>query len=411
MANAILMDHEGEYDEMVAATAAIAHEIGERWKPEQVGLAGGLSGLVLLNLAVLSCRPSDRIALRRTENSISQLRNMASSRPTLPSLFVGAAGVAWVLLRAGQVLRDGTLIGASRYLVDQLAWILSQPLVDDVGNDLITGLAGIGVLAEAAAEHDGDLRLMNVVTSVLRERAEVTATGLVWRSQPSHLAPTARLRYPTGCHDYGVAHGHAGLTTLLIRAAALTGAACDAKLAQGALTWLSSEVDFSRFPSLPTIVVTEESRSSTLPTWCYGDAGTAAVMKECAPTSIGSGARRLGGRIAKHWADRMKTFDPASRLQGHGLCHGTAGAWALLLSSAPELGTDAFSRSKLMSATWERVRSAAAGGDASATSNAAANSGSEQAVGLMNGLCGQALATLTSVNPGVARLWKPLFLL
>jgi len=233
----------------------------------------------------------------------------------------GLAGIGWTLAHVLDGDGDGLLPRIDRTMLDVVS-------ISPWGGkyDLAHGLVGYGVYflerLRSGPEPIAREGLARVVDQ-LATLAIRTADGVTWRTAAELLPDHQRARWPTGCHDCGVAHGQAGAIALLARAAGIDdppdGAAT---LCEDATRWLvaqrgaANEVG-GRFPTFGGEgVAFEPSRTA----WCYGDLGVAiALWRVEAELGLACGlARETALDCATRTPARCQVVDAA-------LCHGSAG--------------------------------------------------------------------------------------
>jgi lantibiotic biosynthesis protein len=209
-------------------------------------------------------------------------------------LWHGLAGYHWVRChvtgKAARVRHESSL----------LSWVNAA-----AGIDLISGLAGVGVLG-LKLEDAGD-GLVDAVVRRLSALARFDGDGVSWPT-PAGAGPP---RY-----DLGVAHGQAGVVAFLAAASTRRREAGD--LLVPAANWL-----VARAQPLPSRWAFAHVRGGTTSrlAWCYGDPG-AAVAIALAGHAVGSGALCQVARDVARRAAR-RTGDPT--VVDAGLCHGSAG--------------------------------------------------------------------------------------
>lgn len=238
----------------------------------------------------------------------------ASSAPQTMALFGGISGMAWLLHESA----EGHTSDAVLEHWDAAIWRhLDVPQWHGV-DDLLTGLAGVGVML-AARNDVPSRRMAERVLAHFEATAIESALGVTWRTESRTLPAHARSVFPDGMIDLGVAHGIAGVIGVLAqfveadieqeRSRALLGRA---------VAWLLNTVPKScpRFGSCwPT-----DGRRKRIG-WCYGDTGIAAVLLLA--------SRALDSKeTASEAVDLLRQVAPILDERGApdaSFCHGAAG--------------------------------------------------------------------------------------
>ncbi|MCI0407178.1 MAG: lanthionine synthetase C family protein [Acidobacteria bacterium] len=291
-------------------------------KVEPLSLAGGTPGLALLYSYLDRTHPGGdfgEIARGRLNQAVEDLARIR----TEPDLFEGFTGVAWAACHI-----DGTVVAVpdddpNENIDEALKEYLSRtPWRGEF--DLISGLVGIGVYALERLPRPSALECLEAVVERLQETSEVLPGGTAWRSSPDWLGPEYRDLHPHGVYDLGMAHGVAGVISLLAGACAVGVARDRARpLLDSAVAWLLAqelgEGSASRFSKW--VVPGSRSEPSRL-AWCYGDLGISAALL-CAARLVGEPtwereAVVTAGRAASRPADQAGVIDA-------GLCHGASG--------------------------------------------------------------------------------------
>jgi hypothetical protein len=284
------------------------------------GLGGGAVGFALLNayLAVVSDDPTaDERAVRWLSRGIDQLGPGVGM-----SLYSGGAGIAWVGEHVSKLLSREP-VDPDEAMERRLLRTLSRgPWRSHV--ELISGLAGYGLLALERLPRAGARECLEQVIMRLDELAERTEHGITWRTPAELLVPWERAEAPDGYYNLGVAHGVPGVLAMLALSAAAGVAQRRARaLADGAAEWLLSQ----RLPEDEASVFQYWIAPGQDPTparlgWCYGDLGVAATLLVAA-RALGVGylegeALALARRAAARSPDACGVEDAC-------LCHGAAG--------------------------------------------------------------------------------------
>jgi lantibiotic biosynthesis protein len=370
----------------------IAAAIEERADPgDDVSVSSGAAGLALLN-AYLAVATDDSGAEERTFDWLARALNGVGGRG--PSLYGGAAGVAWVAEHVSQLLGsadpdpDEAMEEALLGLLSRAPWRLDF--------DLVSGLVGYGVFALERLPRPRARECLERVVDRLEELAERTPEGITWHTPPELVPHEQRVQAPDGYYNLGVAHGVPGVVAVLAGAAA-SGVAADRAggLAAGAVDWLLAQRLPDGAPSSLAYWLAEgvEPKPARL-AWCYGDPGAAAALL-AADRALG-GTRWQVPALALGVASASRRREE-SGVEDASLCHGSAGL-GHVFNRIHQTSGDASSRDSAR--TWFehtlelRSDGRGFGGYASA--------------GVLTGSAGVALALLaatTDVEPGWDRLF------
>jgi lantibiotic modifying enzyme len=301
-------------EQAVAAVESIAADL-RRFSVRDFSLAGGAAGISLMfdYFARYRSVPGDQNISQRF---LDQAIESVSDEPSLPSLYSGFTGVAWVC--------EHLHSGVSNTVVDRvlLRYLKATPWKDDY--DLVSGLVGIGIYALERLPGKSAVESLNLVLRRLEELAEVTPNGITWHTDPRLLPGWQRERCPNGYYNLGLAHGIPGVIGILalIYAAGIQRKTAR-KLLAGAIQWLlghqlpsSFHSRFSSWlgPGLP--------HDPTRLAWCYGDLGIASSLLIASLCLRNKSWKRSAMRIACHAARRSQKN---SGVKDAGLCHGAAG--------------------------------------------------------------------------------------
>lgn len=230
--------------------------------------------------------------------------------PGEPTLYDGFAGVAWVTEHVAALLHPNEAHDWNESVDEALAELLSDWKRTF---DLISGLVGIGVYALERGPRGAPC--VEQVVAGLRRSARPQRVGYAWYALPEWLSPTAHDLSPGGHYDLGVAHGTAGVVSLLARARAETGVEVG-DLLEGAVAWTiaHSSGGWARkwISESPSPVVHS--------VWCYGNLGVAAALLVAARAAERDEWERSALELA-HSGERAKP----EAIALPGVCHGTAG--------------------------------------------------------------------------------------
>jgi lantibiotic modifying enzyme len=281
----------------------------------------GLAGQSLLQ-AYLAFQGAGDAYADAALDLLDQATDATATLHLAPSLYFGFPGVAWVTTHlAGRLFEEEQ---DSCLDIDELLLGGFAESSQDEKYDLFEGLVGIGAYALERLPRPSGVRLLETVIGHLAARAEHTPEGACFLNSLETLQPKYREMFPHGTYNLGVAHGVAGVISLL-------GSACRAGIATetarpllaAAISWLlarelPAESEF-RFPNTYTPGMDLER---TRLAWCHGDLGIAAALLVAAR---GAGepaweaeALRIARAAAGHSNDA--TYSPDA-----GICHGAGG--------------------------------------------------------------------------------------
>lgn len=251
------------------------------------------------------------------------LANAAAGVAALPlrsGLMQGFTGVAWVVAHLAGRRRDAGP-GLTAPVDDALAAALERgPWRGH--DDLVSGLAGIGVYALERLPSPEGRGLLELVVERLGERAEPTGTGLAWFTPPGLLPPEGRERLPGGYYNLGMAHGAPAIAAVLA-GAARAGVGAAAELLDGAVAWIAGQVLPDGASSLwPYFVGPGIEPAAARLAWCYGDPGVATALLLAADSRDRDDWRALARRAVECFSARPRE---ATGVRDASLCHGTAG--------------------------------------------------------------------------------------
>lgn len=235
--------------------------------------------------------------------------------PPLPGLYVGEAGVAAALLRAGQVLRDPELISLAS---DCGRWISNLPYMSP---DLFNGTAGRVRVHLWLWDEIGDPEPL---------RHAIAAGEALLAAAETNDAGECRWRIPAGYgglsgRSYvGYAHGAAGIADALLDLFEATGDERFRQRATAAGHWLARlatpVLDDQSGLDWPTT----EGGGLFGPFWCHGAAGVGRFFLHAARLAILPNASDLALGAARAAARGARWAGPTQ-------CHGLAGNIEFLL--------------------------------------------------------------------------------
>jgi lantibiotic modifying enzyme len=188
----------------------------------------------------------------------------------------------------------------------------------------MSGLAGFAVYGLERLHRASGRSLLERVLDRLEETAQREEGRATWKTEPRLLPASARLIYPLGQHNVGVAHGVPAIVAVLgpMAAAGIGGGRARALLGD-AVAWLLDQrregEDGSQFPA---VVGPGLPRHPARFAWCYGDPGVAAALLAAARAVSEASWEREAMAIA-----RQAAAEPTTRSDVHdaSLCHGAAG--------------------------------------------------------------------------------------
>lgn len=264
-------------------------------------------------------------------------------KPMPPSLFGGFVGIGWTVAHLER-------IGATKDTIDltDVDSVVSRlvartPWERDI--DLTNGLVGLGVYMLERRPTDLRSATLEQIVERLTELAVESEDGITWFHRPDLLAPSTRVRFPTGWYNLGVAHGVPGIIGLLARIYAAGVASTAAKaLLEGAVKWLlRQQLPSSADGYFPAIIVEQPPAGRARCAWCYGDPAIAAVLLHAGVVTRDPGWCRTAIAIARSAAAR--TGRDAGVIDAC-ICHGAAGLLLLfarlgMASGVPECMTAA----------------------------------------------------------------------
>ena len=239
---------------------------------------------------------------------------LARSRPSEGAgLYIGEAGIAVALLRAGTVLDRDDLIEEAESRSDEIS---RRP---HVAPELFVGSAGRLRAHLFMYDQTNDSRHLDAATSAARyivERSEPSHGGVLWTGPDEGGNPVAFLGY---------AHGAAGIADALVDLYEVTGDEAYAGTARATIAALqgatirtlddSSGTDWPRAPGEP----------AAGPLWCHGAAGIGTFLVHALAAGVAE------PRIAAYVEGAARTVFLAGRTLGPTQCHGLAGSIEFLL--------------------------------------------------------------------------------
>lgn len=330
---------------MVRNTLDLAHRLGDRLcqaarpAPDGGGLAwetaelrgtgiysrnlyDEVAGVVLAlsALVALSGRDTHRTVLAGGARWLTQAP--APPGQLIAGLYVGEAGVAAALLRAGQALGDDALVSAA---LDRGRWIATLPYA---GPDVMIGTAGrlrLHLLLWAASAAPEQLQ------AALAAGERLLATGEVAPEDGLQWAVPAGADGQDETFYLGCAHGSAGIADSLLDLYAATGDQRFLDAARGVGRRLAGlavpALDDERGLNWPRSAGGQPSDCG----WCHGATGVGRFLLHLAALQALPQAPDLAARAAYMVAHGARWIGPTQ-------CHGLAGSIEFLLDMAGTTG-------------------------------------------------------------------------
>jgi tRNA A-37 threonylcarbamoyl transferase component Bud32 len=268
------------------------------------GSAGSL--LALAELVLMFGGNRRRAILRKAARWLANVQPFAD--PPLPGLYVGEAGVGAALLRAGQILKDRSLVlAACRKSSDVAAIPYSSP-------DLYNGTAGrlrFHLLVWDATKASEHLRNAESAAEALLENVTVSGEEAFWVIPPGYesLSGTANLGY---------AHGAAGIADALLDLYEVTGDQRLIGVVRRVTNWLRRLAIPSLNDGSGLNWPIDLNGESFGPFWCHGAAGVGRFFLHAAHLGISDDCLNLANRAAT-------TVSEGALWAGPTQCHGLAG--------------------------------------------------------------------------------------
>jgi hypothetical protein len=287
-------------------------------------LGGAGTVLALAELVKELDNPEHRSVLVEGVRWLKGMHPVSEQPP--PGLYVGEAGVAAALLRAGQVLSDGELIDVA---TEKGREISSLPYASP---DLFNGAAGrlrFHLLLWDETNEEEHLRpAIEAGEFLLDKSCDAGDGGLYWTLPPGYgdLSGPAYLGY---------AHGAAGIADALLDLFEATKDERFLAAAQSAGRWLIRQalpvLDDESGLDWPAV----EDKSPFGAAWCHGAVGIGLFFLHASKFDIIPGAADIAARAAR-------TTARGARSQGPVRCHGLAGNIEFLLDMHVATGDRAY---------------------------------------------------------------------
>jgi hypothetical protein len=295
----------------------------------------GTAGVALALAESLDVEPSVRLVVEEALRGLHALRGEEGSAAAA-SLYMGEAGVAVALLRAGQLLKEPKFITSA---LERADFVASQP---HTSPDMIVGTAG------RLRSH----LLLWDETREPRQLQAAVAAGEWLLSASEPVGPEAcRWVIPPGFDDLsghaypGYAHGAAGVGDVLLELHEATGDERFRVKARGALAWVTSLAVPALEDGSGRAWPMREG-GSLFALWCYGAPGIGTFLLHAAGSELSLEARALA-ESAAHATSRVGRWAAPTQ------CHGLAGSLELLLDMYQGTGdrawlTEAWSLARLL---------------------------------------------------------------
>jgi hypothetical protein len=377
-------------------------------------LQGGWAGLAICHAHVaLDPRfghPETRRA-KALECLERAAEGMSSARS--PWLFAGFTGVAWA---TDHLTELGVLTSEEDYNreIDGALLDLMSGELGSWGAEYMSGLAGLGRYALDRGGRGRSSELLDVVVRRIGEQSVATPEGLAWFTPPEALDAPSLATYPEGCFNLGLAHGVAGILSVLAEASAKGSAQAHALL-RPAVPWLlaqrSPHADGSCFgkafaPGQPS------NPEGTRLAWCYGDLGTALALLRAGRWAGEPAWEAAGFDLALACTRRA---DLRKGIRDAPFCHGALGVAHLFARLHHATGEPRFLQTAEAFLGWGLTLRCGPGPAAGFYSwepsqgGASAQAPEVQRPGVLMGAAGVGLVLLSALRP-IAPMWDRLFL-
>lgn len=256
--------------------------------------------------------------LEKRDSYLEAAFETVASTPTLPLLFGGFVGVAWVvehLSSSDQCDNDDLNLDVDDTILRHIDYVLQTNA--PVHFDLIQGLVGWGVyflerMPRGEARHG-----LEIVVNRLNAISISDPSGTAWWTSPEIVHEGRREQFPQGYYDLGVAHGIPGIIGFLARVLAC-GIAPETSgaLLSGAIRWMFAHKDRDLTLVDSRSIIPSPEVVQTRGGWCYGDPGVAGVLMQVAATLSDDGLAEKAVALGRTAICRRAELSDA------GLCHG-----------------------------------------------------------------------------------------
>jgi tRNA A-37 threonylcarbamoyl transferase component Bud32 len=283
------------------------------WASRDLNTGSGGSTLALAELAASSGNSQQQAVLRE---AVEWLRGAGRpGGPPVPGLYVGEAGIATAILRAGLALDDASLIEEA---ARRGKWIATLPYNSP---DLFNGTAG------RLRFH---LWLWQATGDPAQLETAVQAGGILVKSAETGPEGGVRWTFPSGYdglsnHAYtGYAHGASGIADSLLDLYEATGENRFKDTALQTAVWLAGLARPTLADDSGLDWPQMEGSGPTGGLWCHGAAGTGLFFLHLDRLGLWAEARRLVRGAARMVGKGTRWANPV-------LCHGLAGQIEFLL--------------------------------------------------------------------------------
>ncbi len=377
-------------------------------------LQGGWAGLAVCH-AYLAMDPRFGDPEGRRTKALDCLERAAEGLGSArsPWLFAGFTGVAWA---TDHLTELGVLSAGEDYNreIDAALLDLISTEPGRWGAEYMAGLAGLGRYALDRRGRGRSSELLDLVVRRIGAQAIAAPEGLAWLTPPEALDAVSLAAYPEGCFNLGLAHGVAGILSVLAEASA-KGSAHAQTLVRPAVQWLlaqsSLHEDGSRFgkafgPGHPP------NPEGTRLAWCYGDLGTALALLRTGRWMSEPAWEVAGFDLALACTRRA---DPRKGIYDAPFCHGALGTAHLFARLHDATGEPQFLQTAQAFLGWGLTLRSGLGPAAGFYSWESFQGGASdqapevQRPGVLIGAAGVGLVLLSALRP-ITPIWDRLFL-
>jgi hypothetical protein len=278
-------------------------------------VSAGTAGGVLALAELLDAFGHDELQAALLDTTAWLVAAPTPAGDPVPGLYVGEAGIALALLRAGQVLEMPELREAAN------TRLLAAAGSTHRSPDLFNGSSGRLRAHLIAHHHTGDRRQLDAATAAARaivaSALEQQGGGLAWRIPDGYASLSERVHV-------GYAHGAAGIGDPLLDLVDTTGDIAARDTARGAAEWVARLAEPALADGSGRVWPPEEGGVPMGPIWCHGSAGVGQFLAHAAEHDLVSGAAGLADAAARSVALGGRSLGPAQ-------CHGLAGSIEFLL--------------------------------------------------------------------------------